>query len=247
MNELTLNVLSLRYSSWSMRAFLALQQTGAAHTIVTRALPHMQRQGEGDALAELDSTTRRERRELGSIHGLFPTLWIDGVGIHETLAICETLAEHYPDAGLWPEPPLERARARALSSEMATGFTGLRGELSCHLFGRVQGFTASAGAQADIERVFELWADALNRSGGPFLFGAFGIVDAMYFPVLTRFRTYGVTVPAALERYTSALAQAAPVQALLREAATAPPIPIYDDYLRELGGDPEAGRSDPLG
>ena len=174
------------------------------------------------------------------MHGLFPTLWVDGTPIHESLAICEYTAEMFPDAGLWPEDPMARALARAVSCEMATGFLAMRGELSCHLFGRVAGYSPSSAAQKDVSRVFEIWSECLDRSGGPFLFGEFGIPDAMYFPVLTRFRTYGIPIAAPLREYALSL-ETCPAVAKLMEKALADPLePVYDDYLRELGGDPDA-------
>ena len=109
--------------------------------------------------------------------------------------------------------------------------------------GRVQRTTrsqASEAARTDIERVFEIWNETLRASGGPFLFGRFTIADAMYFPVLTRFRTYGVEVPRSLGGYVEALESQPAVRALIAVAATAPRIPVYDDYLRRFGGDPDA-------
>jgi glutathione S-transferase len=124
---------------------------------------------------------------------------------------------------------------------MVSGFPAMRSELSCHLFGRVPAFSPSEAARADIDRVFEIWEEKLQASGGPFLFGRFSIADAMYFPVLTRFRTYGVKIPRSLADYADALEAAPAVRALVAVAATAPRIPVYDDYLRRFGGDPDAG------
>lgn len=239
MPQLKLTVLSLRYSSWSMRPWLALTHAGADFATETVELPHMQRQG-GSDLSKVDPTPLPDRRALGSVHGLFPVLRIDGNPIHESLAICEYVAEAFPHAQLWPLDVIERARARAICCEMVSGFVHMRGELSSHLFGRVAHFSPTAAAQADIARVFELWDQCLNHSGGPFLFGQFGIADAMYFPVLTRFRTYGVLLPSSLISYANAMDASPPVQKLLDLARTEPRIPIYDDYLRGLGGDPDA-------
>jgi glutathione S-transferase len=233
MSKLVLTVLSLRYSSWSMRPWLALYHTGVPFETETVELPHMARQSEATSLAQ--------RRALGSVRGLFPVLRVDGTPIHESLAICEYVADAYPDAHLWPAERLQRAAARAICSEMVSGFSAMRNELSCHLFGRVPSFRPSEAARADIDRVFEIWREKLGASGGPFLFGRFSIADAMYFPVLTRFRTYGVEVPKALVDYATALESDAAVRALLAVAATAPRIPVYDDYLRRFGGDPDAG------
>jgi len=167
-------------------------------------------------------------------------LRVDGTAIHESLAICEYVADTFPDAHLWPAEPLQRAAARAICAEMVSGFSAMRNELSCHLFGRVPSFKPSEAARADIERVFEIWSEKLEASGGPFLFGRFTIADAMYFPVLTRFRTYAVELPRSLNGYAEALESQPAVRALIAVAATAPRIPVYDDYLRRFGGDPDA-------
>jgi len=233
MSKLKLTVLSLRYSSWSMRPWLVLYHTGVPYDTETIELPHMARRSEDTSLAD--------RRKLGSVRGLFPVLRVGDTPIHESLAICEYVADMFPDARLWPAEPLQRAGARAICAEMVSGFSVMRNELSCHLFGRVPSFKPSDAARADIERVFEIWNEKLESSGGPFLFGRFTIADAMYFPVLTRFRTYGVEVPRSLVRYAEALEAQPAVRALVAVAATAPRIPVYDDYLRRFGGDPDAG------
>ena len=233
MSKLKLTVLSLRYSSWSMRPWLALYHTGAPFETETVALPHMSREAEATSLGD--------RRKLGSVRGLFPVLRVDGTPIHESLAICEYVADAFPDAHLWPAESLQRAAARAICTEMVSGFTSMRNEMSCHLFGRVKSFEPSAAALADVERVFEIWHEKLDASGGPFLFSRFTIADAMYFPVLTRFRTYGVKLPSTLVPYAEALEGQPAVQALVAVASSAPRIPIYDDYLRRFGGDVDGG------
>jgi glutathione S-transferase len=238
--ELRLIVLSLRYSSWSMRPWLALTHAGARFSTETVELPHMQRPASSNDLASVESTSLAERRALGSVRGLFPVLRVGGVPIHESLAICEYAAEAFPEAGLWPQPALRRAQARAICCEMVSGFTSLRAEMSCHLFARVPRFAPSAAALEDVARVFEIWDECLERSGGPFLFGRFGIADAMFYPVLTRFRTYHVELPARLQRYASALDELPAVRSLIGVAASAPRIPIYDAYVRGLGGEPAA-------
>ena len=233
MSNLKLTVLSLRYSSWSMRPWLVLYHSGVPYDTETVALPHMARQSETTSLAQ--------RRAMGSVRGLFPVLRVGDTPIHESLAICEYVADTFPDARLWPAEPLQRAAARAICSEMVSGFSAMRNELLCHLFGRVPSFKPSDPARTDIERVFEIWNEKLEASGGPFLFGRFTIADAMYFPVLTRFRTYGVELPRSLSAYTEALEAQPAVRALIAVAATAPRIPVYDDYLLRFGGDPDAG------
>lgn len=231
MPNLTLTVLSLRYSSWSMRPWLALAHAGATFETKTVELPGM---------GQANAPSLGDRRKLGSVRGLFPVLHVDGRSIHESLAICEYAADAYPEAQLWPADTLARAEARAISCEMLSGFGDLRRELSCHLFGRVPALKPGPAAQADIARVFEIWREKLERSGGPFLFGRFSIADAMFYPVLTRFRTYRVAVPAELAAYTEALDSHAAVRALVERARLAPRIAHYDENLRRLGGDPDA-------
>ena len=248
MTNLKLNVLSLRYSSWSMRAWLALTHAGAAFDIETVELRHMLRQGDKDGesrvLAKINPRTLPERRTLGSVHGLFPVLRVDGQPIHESLAICEYAAEAFPDAQLWPTDMMLRAQARSLCCEMVSGFASMRDELSSHMFGRVAGFSPNEGTLADIARVFEIWENCLASSGGPFLFGAFTIADAVYYPVLTRFRTYKIDIPGSLTDYAKAMDTTPCVEKLVNLARSEPRIPIYDNYLLNLGGDPDGGLSE---
>ena len=243
LSTLKLTGLSLRYSSWSMRPWLVLTHAGAKFETETVALPHM-------VDPTTTTTSMAQRRELGSVQGLFPVLEVNDAAddsdnkvcprIHESLAICEFVAELYPDAHLWPEHQLDRARARAICCEMVSGFRHyLRSECSCHLLARVPSFVPAPKTQVDMERVFEIWTECLEQSGGPYLFGKhFGIADCLYFPVLSRFRTYGIELPSArLEQYAEAVESTPAVVKLLEKAKTdEPAIPIYDDYIQKLGG-----------
>lgn len=242
MNDLRLHVLSLRYSSWSIRAYLALKFAGARFSLRTVEIPDMGTSAldEGPAVVKHASERLAKRRALGSVAGLFPVLFVDGKPIHESLAICEWVAERFPEAGLWPRDSFARAQARAISCEMVSGFGALRSEMSCHVFARVPGFEPSPATLVDILRIQEIWRGCLSESGGPFLFGDFGIADCMYFPVVTRFRTYAIELAPELERYARGV-EALPVVRAWREVAqSAPRIPSYDAYLRKLGGDPDA-------
>ena len=231
MPTLKLSVLSLRYSSWSMRPWLALTHAGAKFETDTVELADF---------GTPNAPPLAERRKRGSVRGLFPVLRVDGTPIHESLAICEYAAEAFPQAALWPADSMLRAEARAISCEMLSGFGDLRQGLSCAMFARVANFSPGAAAQKDIARVFEIWDEKLARSSGPFLFGGFSIADAMYYPVRTRFRTYGVAIPAGLATYVQALDTHPAVQALVELARTAPRIAAYDAAMRKLGGDPDA-------
>lgn len=222
-----------------MRAWLALRHAGADFVTDTAEVDLSKRNptAHADGSNERSGDTLAARRKLGSVTGLFPVLHVDDTPIHESLAICEWVNEAYPAAHLWPADSLARARARAISCEMISSFANIRTHLSCHLFGRVA-LPLDAATQTEVARVFELWREALGRSGGPYLFGPFSIADCMYYPMRTRFRSYGVPVPADLEPYTSALDETPAVRALVEVARTAPRVPAYDAYMRSVGGDP---------
>jgi glutathione S-transferase len=135
--------------------------------------------------------------------GKVPIL-IDGeTTVWDSLAIIEYLAERFPDARLWPENRAERAHARAISAEMHSGFLPLRSECSMNLHRPVGAIKLSEDARADIRRVQEIWTDCRARYGkrGPFLFGAFGAADAMFAPVVHRFRTYAIAVSLEVKTY----------------------------------------------
>lgn len=239
--SLTLHVISLRYSSWSIRALLPLWHAGAEPEIrtVELELSHQGKSGPAtndEAYVRAAAAQLAHRRTLGSITGNFPVLDVDGTAIHEALAICEWTAEQFPDAQLWPSATLPRAQARALSCEMASGFQNLRTHMSCHPLARVPGFAPDGPTRVETARVHELWDRALQASGGPFLFGTFGVVDAMYFPVLTRFETYGVGLPKPLQPYADALNALPAVTRWRTAAADSPRIAVYDAYIESLGG-----------
>lgn len=132
-----------------------------------------------------------------------------------------------------------------MASEMASGFPNLRDDLSCHVFARVPDYSLRPETRLEVERIFEIWTDLLERHGGPFLTGDFGIADCMYFPVVTRFRTYGVALPPRLEAYAREVEASPPALAWLEMARKAPRMPVYDDRIRALGGDPDAARLSP--
>ena len=243
-------VLSLRYSSWSMRAWLALTTAGANFRTTTVDLPEMKAQTftGGSLKIGISREDVENRRKIGSVKGFFPVLHVPNPGrsgkverIHETLAICEYVADVFPDAGLWPNDPLSRGLARGITTEMATGFPNLRGELSCHLHGRINyAEKMKPETKEESERVFEIWRNALERAKevgedklGPFLFGRWSIADCFYFPVITRFHTYGVTIPDDLKNYEDAVMNFGAVKELLKIAQDAPAISLYNEILRK--------------
>jgi glutathione S-transferase len=187
----TLVVGNKNYSSWSLRPWLAMRQAGIAFDEVV--IP----------LYRADSKAALLRH---SPAGKVPALKDGSRTVWDSLAIMEYLAESFPAAGLWPNDAAARALARSISADMHAGFLALRTAMPMnlreHLPGRERG-----GAAADIERVTAIWRDCRARfgDGGPFLFGAFSIADAMYAPVATRFRTYGVELDPTCQAYADAV------------------------------------------
>lgn len=190
---LTLVIGNKNYSSWSMRPWLALKASGIAFE--ERFIPLYT--GAADKQRILDVTPA----------GKVPAL-IDGdVTVWDSLAIIEYLAERFPEAGLWPADPASRAQARSVSAEMHSGFAALRNECGMNLHRPVGAKALSDNARADIARIQELWTDCRRRceKAGPFLFGAFSAADAMYGPVVHRFRTYAIAVPPQVRAYMDAM------------------------------------------
>ena len=190
---LTLVIGNKNYSSWSMRPWLALKAAGIAFE--ERFIPLYT--GETDKKRILEVTRS----------GKVPAL-IDGdVTVWDSLAIIEYVAERFPEAGIWPKDSASRAHARSVSAEMHSGFAALRNECGMNLHRPVRAKPLSDSARADIARVQELWSDCRARygKGGPFLFGAFTGADAMYGPVVHRFRTYAIEVTPAARAYMDAM------------------------------------------
>ena len=177
------------YSSWSMRPWLAMRATQIAFEEIFIPLYT----GQND----------KNRILAFARSGKVPIL-IDGeTTVWDSLAIIEYLAERFPDARLWPENRAERAHARSISAEMHSGFLSLRSECGMNLHRPVGAIKLSEDARADVARVQEIWTDCRARYGkrGPFLFGAFGAADAMFAPVVHRFRTYAIAVSLEVKTY----------------------------------------------
>jgi len=208
---------NLNYSSWSMRPWLALKQAGAEFKVHDVGLK--------------TSENWKDKILAFSGAGKVPVLVDGSLSVHESLAICEYVAERYPSAGLWPEDVQLRARGRAISCEMLSSFTHLRGAMPCNLRARAAKTPGGPQVERDIARVFDIWQASLESSGGPFLLGQFSIADCMYFPVAARFRTYGVTLPDFAARYSQSLFERPHHLELEAIAKDAPPIAEYDAYL----------------
>jgi glutathione S-transferase len=204
---LTLYVGNKRYSSWSLRPYLALVHTGLAFETRVIMLGR--------------DTSKAEITKINPA-GRVPALYHDDLVIWDSLAICEYLNELAPEAQLWPADRVRRARARSVSAEMHSGFVALRSNMSMDLCADKTGQGHVPEALADARRIFEIWRDALATSGGPFLFGAFSIADAMFAPVTTRFTTYGVEMDRTCRGYVDAVAALPAMKAWRSDAASEP-------------------------
>ena len=190
-----LYIVNKNYSSWSLRAWLLLRESGIAFE---------ERQLRLDWNA--DSPFKKTLLAIAP-SGRVPLLVDDdGFAVWDSLAIAETVAELHPEKRLWPVDRRQRARARSLCAEMHSGFAALRDrcpmniEASLPEVGR-RVATEWPDVAADLRRLDAMWSEQLEASRGPFLFGEFGIVDAYYAPVCSRVRTYALPLGAAALAY----------------------------------------------
>ncbi|WP_018698176.1 glutathione S-transferase family protein [Amorphus coralli] len=181
------------YSSWSLRPWLLMSELGLDFD---------------EILIPLDRADTRERITRHSPSGKVPCLLIEDLSVWDTLAIMETLAERFPEAGVWPADADARAVARSVSAEMHSGFTALRSACPMNLRKRFafRDWGGSDGA-ADVARIQAIWADCRSRfgAGGPFLFGTFSAADAMYAPVVARLDRYCWEVTPETRAYMNAV------------------------------------------
>jgi len=191
MAALTLVIGNKNYSSWSLRPWLALRAASLPFEEIR--IPLYAPESKAQILRYSPS-------------GHVPVLKEGDFTIWESLAICERAAELAPLAQLWPVEATARGVARAVSTEMHGGFAALRA--SCPMNLRVRAKRElTREAQADVDRIVSIWETCRERfgRGGDFLFGRFGIADAMYAPVATRLRTWAIAVPKEAQRYVDAV------------------------------------------
>ena len=204
-DTLTLVIGNKNYSSWSMRPWVLLRQL---------AIPFEEK--------KLRFHSREWDAEIvrWSPSRLVPVLWRGEQSVWDTLAIMEALHEWFPDRGIWPREARARAFARSAAAEMHSGFRDLRSHMPVNIRSSHPGKGMNPQVRANIDRIEALWAEARRRfgSGGPFLFGEFSAADAMYAPVVTRFRTYAVKVSPETERYCEAILAAPGVRAWIDDA-----------------------------
>jgi glutathione S-transferase len=201
------------YSSWSMRPWVLMRAFG---------IPFDEVMVRFDDFHGTDSAFKRRIAEVTPT-GRVPVLVDDGFAVWDTLAIAEYLAERFPQHALWPRDARQRARARSLCAEMHSGFSALRSHCPQNLEAALPAVGArllkeQSGVRADLQRIDALWSEALQASGGPFLFGAFGIADAYFAPVCGRIRTYGLPVSDAAAAYVERVFANPGVAAWVRDA-----------------------------
>lgn len=189
MTRLVLYIGDKNLSSWSLRPWLAMKQTG---------IPFK------EEMIRLDRPESKGALRKQSPSGLVPCLVDDDVKVWESLAILEYLADSFPEKNLWPSDRAARAHARAISAEMHAGFSALRTVWPMNYSRTGLRHLTSGGVDRDISRILTIWTQALERfsGSGEFLYGDFSIADAMYAPVVSRFMTYGpIDAPPAAARY----------------------------------------------
>lgn len=209
---LSLYIGNKNYSSWSMRPWVLLRQSGIAFD---------------EVMVRFDSFSgdSRFKQRLGPISpaGRVPVLVDDGFVVWDTLAIAEYVAEKFPEKHLWPRNAKDRARARSLCAEMHSGFGALRS--ACGM--NIEAALAEAGkviwrdkpaVRTDVARIVEMWSELLAQHGGPMLFGEFSIADAYFAPVCMRLRTFALPVPEAITAYVQRVAALPGVKAWIDEA-----------------------------
>jgi len=184
------------YSSWSLRAWLAAKQSGLHFD---EATVHI----EGDEWEE----AKRSDGEFQPSAGKVPVLWDGEVVVWDSLAILEYLGDKVGKERFWPKQAAARGMARSMVAEMHSSYLPLRRALPMNIRRRFEGMRFDDEVRGNIVRILGLWAEARARfgEGGPFLFGTYSAADIFYAPIVSRFLTYGVTVPGFAEAYIEAM------------------------------------------
>jgi glutathione S-transferase len=191
-NDLHLVIANKAYSSWSMRPWIAMTANGLAFRETVICLGQ-------------DATSAEIKKH--SPAGKCPVLKHGGIVVWDSLAILDYLAEAFYDRSWWPTDPHARALAWSISAEMHSGFQNVRANMTMNVRKDLPGRGRAPGVDTDIARICDIWRDARARfgAGGPFLFGTFSNADAMYAPVVTRFKTYGVDLDPVCQAYCDAI------------------------------------------
>lgn len=201
---LTLVIGNKNYSSWSMRPWVVMTAFGIPFKEVRILLDQADT---ANKIAEYSSA------------GRVPVLLTGEMTIWDSLAICEYLAEQFPEKNMWPEDVAARAMARSACAEMHSGFSALRQAMPMNIRMSFPGKGRNAGSQADIGRISEIWEECFAKFGHQeYLFGDFSIADAFFAPVVMRFRSYSVALAPALQAYCERVVAHPAVAQWMREA-----------------------------
>jgi glutathione S-transferase len=215
---MTLVIGNKNYSSWSLRPWLVLKAKGLAFE---------------EEVVPLSTPEFRSRLAQITPAGRVPVLLDGAITVWDSLAIIEYLNDRHDAARVWPSETAARAHARCIAAEMHSGFTALRSAMPMNCRRDLRGRVAMTDAlQADIDRIAAIWREtrAEHGAGGPFLFGGFTAADAMFAPVASRFRTYGVELDTVAAEYRDAILEM-PEMREWYEAAAAEPWTVEDDEL----------------
>jgi glutathione S-transferase len=214
------------YSSWSMRPWVLLKQSGIDFE---------------EVMVRFDALDSESvfKKTIAAINpgGKVPVLDDDGLVVWDTLAIAEYLAEKFPAKKLWPADAAARARARSICAEMHSGFGALRS--ACGM--NIEADLAEIGAvvwrdqpavRADVARISNMWTELLAQHGGPMLFGAFSIADAFFAPVCMRIKTYALPVLPAVTAYVDRVSALPAVKAWIDDALAEKDFVVFDEPYR---------------
>jgi glutathione S-transferase len=199
----TLYIGSKNVSSWSLRPWLAMKMAKVPFEEVLITLHTPETKANVLAHSPSGKVPALKIEEDGSSH----TVW-------DSLAICETIADRHITAGLWPRNAPARNHARSVAAEMHSGFPDLRKALSMEIAARHPTPALDDSVQRDVARIIAIWTNALSEYGkdGGFLCGQFSIADAFYAPVVTRFETYGIRLPAVAQAYSQRVLALVPMR-----------------------------------
>ncbi len=195
----TLYIGNKNYSSWSMRPWVLMKEAGIAFTEQKLRFDSFEKNSEFKQSVEAVST-------IGKVPVLVDHEMADGLAITDSLAICEYLAEQFPEKQLWPQDTAARAQASSVCAQIHSGFPALRNSLPMN----IEAFLPEAGqivlrdrpeVDKEIEQIVQMWSKFLNQYGGSMLFGDFSIADVFYAPVCMRFRTYCIPLPTEIKSY----------------------------------------------
>lgn len=211
------------YSSWSLRPYLAMRQTGISFE---------------EQRVSFNDPEWKARIRTKLIPGKVPVLVDGDTAIWDSLAILEYLAERYPERGLWPKDVAARAVARSACAEMHSSFAALRQNMPMNVTASLPGKGWNVAVQQDVERIFQLWTECRARygAGGPFLFGQFSNADAMFAPVVLRFVTYAVALPVDVATYCRAVRATEAMKSWISDAAKENEFVACDEPYRKAPG-----------